>query len=467
MKILQTLIASLLILLPVLIPAQNVGIGTVLPNQKLSINGKLRVGNDATPPTTGTIRFNTSTLDFEGWTGNEWKSFTFNNSDISTGYMDPNGASGDNFGESVDIDFETAAAGVPGKNRVNIFARFGDCWGYNYEISNWQMLNNTVYDQFGKSVGLGGYVNNKFLAVGAPGYQGGGSASGGVGIYAVEKTTHSYKTTIIPSDNTTGDYFGWRVSVFLNDMAISAPYDDNSQNNEGSVYIYRYNTFGLPTFQQKITLPNPELNAEFGKEILLVDCCNLFVYTPRETVSGISRVGRVYHFKKNVTGFFVLNQIIDNPTPSYYTQFGRSLAYFNGTLMIGASDYDNTSATTYGAVYVYQINTSTNTFYNTQKLTVPPTSNNDNFGFAIAMYYGKMVVSAPGYDAKGRDAGALFYFEQDGTTWDYVKMLNISDNYRGAQIGQALATYNFEKRDFMMGSKWFNSSGSVHFLKAK
>lgn len=51
-------------------------------NNKLKTNGNfeatgiIKVGNDFTSPEPGTIRFNSSTDDFEGWTGTKWKSLT-------------------------------------------------------------------------------------------------------------------------------------------------------------------------------------------------------------------------------------------------------------------------------------------------------------------------------------------------------------------------------------------------------
>jgi len=54
----------------------NIGIGNFLPLQKLEINGKIKIGNDANVPTAGTIRYNATLQDFEGFDGVTWKSFT-------------------------------------------------------------------------------------------------------------------------------------------------------------------------------------------------------------------------------------------------------------------------------------------------------------------------------------------------------------------------------------------------------
>ena len=50
-----------------------VGVNNPNPQQALDVNGKLRVTNDGATPQAGTIRFNSSTGEFEGYDGTEWK----------------------------------------------------------------------------------------------------------------------------------------------------------------------------------------------------------------------------------------------------------------------------------------------------------------------------------------------------------------------------------------------------------
>jgi microcystin-dependent protein len=48
----------------------NVGIGTTTPSQKLTVNGKLQIGDDSSPPIAGTIKWNGS--NFLGYNGTVW-----------------------------------------------------------------------------------------------------------------------------------------------------------------------------------------------------------------------------------------------------------------------------------------------------------------------------------------------------------------------------------------------------------
>jgi hypothetical protein len=57
------------------IHAQNVGIGTTNPLEKLEVSGAIRLSN-TTGSNAGTIRFNTANNDFEGFDGTYWHSLT-------------------------------------------------------------------------------------------------------------------------------------------------------------------------------------------------------------------------------------------------------------------------------------------------------------------------------------------------------------------------------------------------------
>jgi len=54
-----------------------VGVNTSTPDQSLSVDGKVSIGNDFKAPTPGTMRYNEATESFEGWTGASWKSMSY------------------------------------------------------------------------------------------------------------------------------------------------------------------------------------------------------------------------------------------------------------------------------------------------------------------------------------------------------------------------------------------------------
>ena len=64
-----------LVMILVLPAAAQVGVNNPNPEQALDVAGKVKVGNDATTPSDGTIRYNDSETAFEGYAGGEWQSF--------------------------------------------------------------------------------------------------------------------------------------------------------------------------------------------------------------------------------------------------------------------------------------------------------------------------------------------------------------------------------------------------------
>ncbi|PHI20874.1 hypothetical protein CEQ90_05780 [Lewinellaceae bacterium SD302] len=55
-----------------------VGINNPDPEQSLDVNGKVKLSDDATPPTDGTIRYDASSEAFEGYAGGQWQAFNEN-----------------------------------------------------------------------------------------------------------------------------------------------------------------------------------------------------------------------------------------------------------------------------------------------------------------------------------------------------------------------------------------------------
>lgn len=53
-----------------------VGVNNPNPNQALDVAGKIKITDDATTPTKGTMRYNDTNSSFEGHNGTQWSSFT-------------------------------------------------------------------------------------------------------------------------------------------------------------------------------------------------------------------------------------------------------------------------------------------------------------------------------------------------------------------------------------------------------
>lgn len=79
----KTLLSTLFGLFMILSMNAQVGVNNPTPEQALDVNGKVKLTNDATAPTAGTMRYDATSSDFEGYNGSQWNSFTQSRSSSS------------------------------------------------------------------------------------------------------------------------------------------------------------------------------------------------------------------------------------------------------------------------------------------------------------------------------------------------------------------------------------------------
>jgi len=72
----KTLLPLIFGFLMILSTNAQVGVNNPNPEQALDVNGKVKITDDSNDPTAGTMRYNDSESDFEGFNGVDWKSFT-------------------------------------------------------------------------------------------------------------------------------------------------------------------------------------------------------------------------------------------------------------------------------------------------------------------------------------------------------------------------------------------------------
>jgi len=101
-----------------------------------------------------------------------------------------------------------------------------------------------------------------------------------------------------------------------------------------------------------------------------------------------------------------LHRVLESPDPQTNAYFGWALAGDEEFLVVGALGQGRTQPEA-GAAYLY---TSTGQFL--RKLEVPSLKKGDHFGEAVALLSESIIVGAPGDDAAGVDAGAVFIFDR-------------------------------------------------------
>lgn len=443
----------------------NVGIGTQNPTEKLDINGALRIGNtSSTLP--GTIRFNTANNDFEGYDGTRWRSLTSNtNGTPQQSDTSESTAAGELMGLAVKFLDPYIFVGVPGddiganadQGSIKIFKK--NAFTGNYDLlQTITATGGAAGDAFGSSLDAaiffrsdmdclstyGRKTSTPYVIIGAPKKDFPSKADqGAVYIFCFNVEQNQFVqqgNAYAPGDGAAGDGFGSVICMRLNSgdpgFFVSAPYKTiNSNIWQGKCYVLGLssaNCFGPNLYYDEITqgqsfvLPNGAAFDLFGGSLSYCSTFNnanfkegLAIGCTRRTINGQTNQGAVYVYAEPVLGnqgMVLYKEVIaaDGNTNDF---FGSSVAFDTRTypalgLVVGCPGKENGAISRQGAVYAYGINYDNGQLEQFSKINQPAGLANDDFGTTLE--YGPdgiLMVSCPGDDEGGTDAGAVFAYE--------------------------------------------------------
>jgi hypothetical protein len=270
----------------------------------------------------------------------------------------PTPIASDQFGYSVGINGDTLAIGAPNEDTglsdagsVYIYTRSGTTWTLEKEINN---PNPMAGAEFGIAISL----DIDRILIGAHSYEGTLGWEGEAYVFTRVAGIWTLEQTISPPIPTANAYFGWRVHLHGEVLVVGANWDSLAGTDSGAVYVYRL-VSGTWTLEQSIGNPNPTANDEFGSAVH-IDNDILVVGALGQDDTNLND-GSVYIYTR-IGATWSLIQKIDNPTPEAGgDQFGSGLKFDNGTLLVAAY-MDNTAVSDAGIAYTFTFPDS-NTFY--------------------------------------------------------------------------------------------------------
>lgn len=210
------------------------------------------------------------------------------------------------------------------------------------------------------------------------------------------------------------DSYGITVAADGDDAFIGAPLD-----NEGLVFtpglvdVYRRDTAGW-SLHQTLAPNDGSSGDEFGRAIA-ADGDVVVIGAPAKN----QRRGAAYVYRKSA-GTWALEATLLAADPQADASFGSAAAIDGDTVVIGAPGYNQRR----GAVYVF--GRTGGAWSQRSRLAPTPNATNDDFGVAVQLEGGKLLVGAPGSDTQGPPAnnvGAAFFFEPAGDTWHQTQRL--------------------------------------------
>eukprot|EP00970_Alexandrium_tamarense_P016538 scaffold6767_cov134-Alexandrium_tamarense.AAC.1 len=354
------------------------------------------------------------------------------------------GAANDQFGSILAVKGDWAAIGADsvssGTGAVYLYKHDGNHWVFMQRLT---ASDGFAGDYFGFAVAMSGTGH---LVVGARGDDDKGSESGAVYLYTLNSSSNTWgdEQKIVASDGDTGDYFGRTVAMSgTGHLVVGAIWDDDKGTNAGAVYLYTLNsTSNTWGDEQKIVASDGAAHDIFSYAVAISGTGHLVVGAHLNDDMG-SGSGAVYLYtlnsSSNTWGDEQKIVASDGAADDY---FGRAVAMSGtGHLVVGAH-YDDDKGTNAGAVYLYTLNSSSNTWGDEQKIVASDGAADDIFGFAVAISgTGHLVVGAMLDDDKGTNAGAVYLFTLNSTsnTWGDEQKIVASDGAADDYFGSSVA----------------------------
>ncbi|MES2777011.1 MAG: hypothetical protein V4722_22735 [Bacteroidota bacterium] len=461
--------------------AQNVGIGTSTPAEKLDVNGHIKTSGELKPNGAagqagqvltsngnGTMQWssatgsnnnnnNSSIIGYGTWGGCEMNNITdlFPVSD-STGYYN------ESFGATVAISGDYAIignsaddeVGFPDAGSVMIFRRnpASGAWEKQVKFSNPSPASD---DQFGASVA----INGIYAVVGAPNNDVSGlTDNGAIYVYKrdVSTGTWSFMAMLYDQSAQNGDQFGWSVAIDGDYIAVGAPSDDVGLDRDaGTIAMYKRNAvFDIWEYLQKITDPVVRSLELFGYSVAMSGD-ELIVGAPYDaelnngTSAGIN--GTATMFKRNVSTS-LWQTTATFPGAAHGEAYGYAVSISGNNAMIAAPEADAYQCTDCGAVRFLTKNAAGNWVQGFTIINEEIT--NTNFGGAVSISGDYAII---GNDSSNAYKGQASVYRRMNNVW--VLLQKFSNPYPpigslNGYFGRGVAIDGVTKR-FLVGAPRF------------
>lgn len=325
----------------------------------------------------------------------------------------------DLFGSAVAISGSTIVVGAPdadvgGTSRIGsayVFERTGNAW---FETQQLAAPDGASGDTFGFSVD----IEENRIVVGAPLDDDGGSGSGSAYVFrrdatwVLDNTDHpTVAGKLVATDGRLVDQFGHAVGVSGNRIVIGAP-RGGLANREGSAYGWELSG-GTWSAGPEIT-GSDVVDDDFFGDSVAIDGNRVVVGAPSKDGGG-TETGSAYVFDASAGGWPELGKIMAE-TPVANERFGESVAIEGPVVLVGAPDQVSNPATS-GSAYVFA--DFTGSYAQEARLTDSDFMTGDRWGISVAFDFRTALVGGMDHNHNGigtqNDSGAAMAFLLDIT----------------------------------------------------
>ena len=208
----------------------------------------------------------------------------------------------------------------------------------------------------------------------------------------------------------------------------------SSDGSKGAVYLYKLR--GQTYIEEtKLTAPDSQGLGEFGRCVAFQGN-QLFIGARFAKVGELDRAGAVYVYRK-YQGSWHFEQKIISPNPENEDNFGRALAVQGGFLVVTARK-ENQNASDVGAAYTYAFKGGAWLYQ--AKITANDPQPGAYFGQSVALNGDLMAVGARNANTTdGKSAGAVYVFRRSGNEWSQIARVSPAGGKNNDQYGFTVA----------------------------
>ncbi|MEN8130986.1 MAG: choice-of-anchor D domain-containing protein [Pseudomonadota bacterium] len=268
------------------------------------------------------------------------------------------GEAGDYFGQSIALSLDTIVIGAAGDDDVGTNA--GAAYVYTRDSAGlWSLqqkltaIFGTDNDSFGNSLDLDGET----AVIGTSGYyfdtDGTYIQSGAAYAFTRDSSGVWTEQELDPNVNVETEWYGKAVAVSGDSIAVGAYGDSQIELGAGATYLFNRDSTGVWSLQQKLTASNGAANDKFGFSVDM-DGDNLVVGAYTDDDNGTD-AGSVYLFTRDTTGVWNEQLKLLSSDGLDYDYMGYAVGISASSVVAGAYLHDTSTGANAGATYVFDI----------------------------------------------------------------------------------------------------------------
>jgi|GEM_PF-4699495 len=204
-------------------------------------------------------------------------------------------------------------------------------------------------------------------------------------------------------------------------------------NGYRSGQVYLYEKVGSAWIESDLNSSNINHGDEYGAS-LDIKGDRIVIGAPMDD-DAASNAGCIYIFEWDGTSW--IEQIIIASDAQVGDRFGSSVRLDGDRIIVGAS-FDDDNGSNAGSVYIFDWDGST---WNETKILASDGTAGDRFGFSVDIYGDRAIVGAPEDDGSEANTGTAYIYEYDGSIWNETK-LQESFGDTGDAFGHDVSIYD-------------------------